>query len=82
MALISLLHSVIPFFALLSPRVRRSRRGLGAVALLLITAELVRALWTVLPSAHRGPGLPDAAVVVFVLAIGTAWALRARRLAC
>jgi hypothetical protein len=81
MALVSVLHSVIPVFALLSPRVRRSPATLSAVASLLVLAELIRAFWTVLPGV-RGPGLADAAVAIFVLALGTAWALRARRLAC
>jgi len=79
MGLISVLHSWIPFFALLSPSVRRSRTGLRVVAGLIVAAEIVRAWWTVLPAAHRGPGLVDLACLVFMLAATIGWALHRRR---
>ena len=82
MGAISLMHSVVPFFALLLPSVRRSRLGLGAVAAVLLAASIARAFWTVLPAAPRGPGLVDAACLLFMLAAGTAWAMRRRRIAC
>ena len=79
MAAISVMHSLIPFFALLSPTLRRSRRGLAAVALLLIVASVIRSWWTVLPAAPRGPGLVDLACLVFMAATAVAWGLHRRR---
>ena len=79
MAAVSLLHSVIPFFALLSPRIRRSRTGLCAVAALLILAELLRNFWTVLPAAPRGTGAVAAACILFMAATTFAWSRRQSR---
>ena len=79
MAAVSLLHSVIPFFALLAPRIRRSPAALRAVALLLILAELLRNFWTVLPAAPPGTWPVDAACILFMGATTIAWTLRRSR---
>jgi hypothetical protein len=55
-ALVALAHFLLPFFALMSPWVRRSRRGIASVAALLIVMEMLRAWWLVLPAGHAGIG--------------------------
>lgn len=79
MAAISLLHSVVPCLALLSPRLRRSRTGLGAIAALLVFAELLRNFWTVLPAAPAGTWPEAAACILFMAATTIAWTLRRSR---
>ncbi len=77
MAAVALAHGVVPILALLSPRVRRSRRYLGAVALLLVGAEVLRSWWTVLPP--RLPGLLDLCCMGLMAAAAVGWTLRRRR---
>ncbi|MBV9750718.1 MAG: hypothetical protein JO157_18080 [Acetobacteraceae bacterium] len=79
MAAVSLLHSVVPFFALLAPRIRKSRLGLSAVASVLIVAEIIRNFWTVLPSAPSGAWLPAIACIVLMASATKAWTLRRMR---
>ena len=73
---VALCHSAIPFFALMSRGVRRSRYGLRMVAVLLIVSEVVRTWWLVLPAAGRGVGLLDLGCVLAVGALLSGIALR------
>ncbi|MBV9735544.1 MAG: hypothetical protein JO209_06505 [Acidisphaera sp.] len=75
-ALIAVLHFALPFALLLSPRLRRTRGGIGAVAALLIAAEILRAWWLVLPAVPRGIGLIDLAAMLAFGGTGMALALR------
>jgi hypothetical protein len=52
-ALVAAGHFLLPFLALMSPRLRRTRRGIGTIAVLLIVMEVLRAWWLVLPAGHR-----------------------------
>ncbi|CAH2600599.1 conserved membrane protein of unknown function [Rhodovastum atsumiense] len=72
---LALAHGVVPFFALLSARVRRSAGGLSAVACLLVAAEALRALWIVLPAAPRPIAWTDLACIFAfaALSLGMAW---------
>lgn len=65
--LVAVGHFLLPFFALMSPALRHSRRGIGGVAALLITMEVLRAWWIVLPAAHRGISWLD---IASMLAVG------------
>jgi hypothetical protein len=57
-------HFLLPFLALMIPRVRRSRRGLIATTTLLIVMAVLRGWWLVLPAHARGIGWIDAAAVL------------------
>jgi hypothetical protein len=57
-------HFLLPFLALLIPRVRRSRRGLIATTTLLIVMAVIRGWWLVLPAHAPGIGWIDVAVVL------------------
>ena len=76
MAAVAVAHGVGPIGALLLPAVRRSRRGLTAVAGTVLAAELVRSWWTVLPP--RLPGLLDLCCMGFMGAAGSLWVIRRR----
>lgn len=60
---------VIPFFALLFRSLKQHRRWLPAVALLLLAATLLNALWLTLPSIGRGGWQ----AVVVTPALGAVW---------
>jgi hypothetical protein len=70
-------HFALPFLALLSPRLQRSRRGLACVAAVLILAEVLRTWWLVLPAAGRGIGPVDVLAMVGLAGLAAAVALRA-----
>jgi hypothetical protein len=70
-------HFVLPFFALLSPKVQRSRRGIGCVTALLILSEVVRNWWLVLPASGMGFSIVDVLAMLGVIGIAAALALRA-----
>jgi len=76
-ALVAGCHFVLPFFALLSPRLRRSPRGIACVAALLILSEVVRSWWLVVPASGRSFGLLDIFAMIGLLGIAAALALRA-----
>lgn len=76
MAAVALLHGIVPIAALMLRPVRESRGGLVAVAVLLIATEALRAWWTVLPAAGRGPGLLDLCCMLAAGALGVGVALR------
>jgi hypothetical protein len=62
--LIAAAHFLLPFLALIIPRVRRSRRGLIAITTLLVVMAIVRGWWLVLPAYARGVGWIDVAAVL------------------
>ncbi|MGI8569878.1 MAG: hypothetical protein ACR2KT_12845 [Methylocella sp.] len=69
-------HFVLPFFALLSPRVQRSRRGIACVTALLILSEVVRSWWLVVPASITSFGMVDVFAMLGVIGIAAALALR------
>jgi len=73
-------HFLLPFFVLVWPPLRRSRRVLGATASLLIVMEFLRAWWLVLPAAHRGFSWIDIGSMAAVWGFSAALALRGPRL--
>ncbi|MBV8590475.1 MAG: hypothetical protein JO212_10530, partial [Acetobacteraceae bacterium] len=74
--LITLGHFMVPFFALLRQRWRRSRAVLVTVAGLIVAMEIVRNWWLVIPEAGRGIRLVDAAAVLALGGISAAIAIR------
>jgi hypothetical protein len=74
-------QGVLPFLALLSPRVRESAAAMVAVAAVTLAMRLVEAAWLVLPPAHI-PALPTALLLVAAWAamggLGAALVLRGR----
>jgi hypothetical protein len=56
MALIEIGRFVVPFFLLLSPGGRRSKRVLGAACMLIVVTGILRGWWLVLPAAHHAAG--------------------------
>ena len=70
-------HFVLPFFALISPRVQRSRCGIAGVTAVLIASSVVDGWWLVVPAAGRGLGLVDLLAMLGLLAAAAALALRA-----
>ena len=72
--IVALGHFLLPFFALMSPRLRCSRADLGAVAGILIAMEVLRAWWLVLPAGGRFIGWIDIAAMLMFggLAAGVA----------
>jgi hypothetical protein len=74
--LIAIGHFLLPFIALLLPRLRRSRRGIVAVTSLLIAMSIVRSWWLVLPAQGRGIGWIDVATMLAFGGISTGFALR------
>lgn len=75
-AIVAFGHFVLPFFILVSPPLRRSRRVLGATASLLIVMEFLRAWWLVVPAGHRGFSWIDIAAMAAIWGFSTALALR------
>lgn len=73
-------HFILPFFALLWPPLRKSPRGIGTVAALLVAMEFLRAWWLVLPAAHRGFSWIDLAAMVAIWCPAAGLALREPRL--
>lgn len=71
-----LCHFVLPFLLLLSPRVRRSRRGIAAVAGVLALGTVIRSWWLVLPASGRALNVLDVLVMLGVLGVAAAVALR------
>jgi hypothetical protein len=69
-------HFLLPFLALLIPRIRRSRRGLIATTTLLIVMAVIRGWWLVLPAHASGIGWIDVAAVLAFAGITTGLILR------
>lgn len=76
MAVVAIGHFLLPFFLLLAPRVRQSRRGIVVVAALLVATAVLRGWWIVLPEAPRGIGLVDLACLLGLGGVSAAMALR------
>ena len=70
-----LLQFVLPFFALLSERVRYGRRPLLVVAGATLALRFVESFWLVLPGTPAGGPVLLLAVPAAVLAAGAAWLL-------
>jgi hypothetical protein len=69
-------HFLLPFFVLVWSPLRRSSRGLGATASLLVVMECLRAWWLVLPAAHRGFSWIDVGAMAAIWGFSTGLALR------
>ncbi len=76
-ALVAGCHFVLPFFALLSPRLQGSPRGIACITALLILSEIVRGWWLVLPASGRDFGPVDVLAMLGLIGIAAALALRA-----
>jgi hypothetical protein len=74
--LIAVAHFLLPFLALLLPRLRRSRRGIIAITSLLIAMSIVRGWWLVLPAHGRSLGWIDVAAMLAFAGLSTGFALR------
>lgn len=66
-------HFAIPFAVLLSRRAKRSRAWMGAVAAMLLTANLADALWLVVPNFRAGGFALRWSDLAAVLGIGALW---------
>lgn len=53
LAALAIVHVAIPFFALLSQRLKTSARGLRAIAAILFGSQIVYTAWMILPSAQN-----------------------------
>lgn len=71
-------HFVVPFFALLSRRLKRSAAGLASVGVMVLAASALDVVWLVLPAAG-GPRLLD--VCPFAVVYGLLVAVGVRRAA-
>ncbi|MBV8806749.1 MAG: hypothetical protein JO042_16945 [Sinobacteraceae bacterium] len=78
-ALIAATHFVLPWFALIVPRIRRSPRAIAAVTGLLAVSGVLRSWWLVVPASGLGFGLIDVAAMLCLLGIGAALSLREPR---
>ncbi len=76
---IAVAHFALPFFVLIWPQVQRSRAALGALATLLVLAEIPQAWWVVIPAAGRQLSLLDVATMMAIFGFAAAIALRAFR---
>jgi hypothetical protein len=74
--LIAAAHFLLPFLALVTPRVRRSRSGLIAITTLLIVMAIIRGWWLVLPAHARGIGWIDIAASLAFAGISIGLMLR------
>lgn len=70
-------HFILPFFALISPRVQRSPRGIGIITLLLVVSAVIDGWWLVVPASGRGLGVVDLLAMLGLLGTAAALALRA-----
>jgi hypothetical protein len=74
--LIAIAHFLLPFLAMLLPRIRRSRLGIIAITGLLIVLSVVRGWWLVLPARGHGIGWIDIAAMLAFGGISVGFALR------
>jgi hypothetical protein len=72
-------HFLLPFAALLWPRLRNSPRGIGTITTLLILMEFLRGWWLVLPAGNHAPGWIDIGTTLCLGGISAGLALPARR---
>ena len=78
-AVLAVGHFLLPFAALLVPPLRRSPRGIAAVAGLLVLMAVLRGWWLVLPAAGRAPGWIDLAAVLAIGGLSAGMMLPAHR---
>jgi hypothetical protein len=78
--LIAIAHFLLPFLAMLLPRIRRSRLGIIAITGLLIVLSVVRGWWLVLPARGHGIGWIDIAAMLAFGGISVGFALRGSNL--
>jgi hypothetical protein len=69
-------HFLLPFLALLVPKLRRSRRGIIGVTSLLIVLSVVRGWWLVLPARGHGISWIDIAAMLALGGISVGFTLR------
>ena len=74
--LVLIAHFVLPFFALMSPRLRRSACGIAAITALLVLMGIVRAWWLVLPAASRSVTWVDVSAILAMGGLSAGLALR------
>jgi hypothetical protein len=68
-------HFVLPWCALIWPRVRRSRRGITGVSGLLAISAIVRGWWLVVPASGLAFAPVDVAAMLCILGIGASLTL-------
>lgn len=78
--LLTAAHFLLPFFALMWPKLRRTRAGIAGIAGLLVAMEVPQAWWLVLPARHRGVSWIDIAAILALAGLSTGLALRGPRL--
>lgn len=78
--LLILIHFVLPFFALLFRNVKRNTRPMVAVAVLILVAQAVEAVWMVVPSLSGSGFLSIALATAMFAGIGGLWLALALRL--
>lgn len=69
----ALCYSALPFLLLLSRRIKRSRRTLGALATLVLAGNLMNVYWLVTPSLYPGPAAFSWLNAALFVAIGGLW---------
>jgi hypothetical protein len=70
-------HFVLPFFALLFPRVQQSRLGIAAITALLILSGFLRGWWLVVPASGRSLGAVDVLAMLGMIGSAAVVALNA-----
>ena len=72
-ALLAILHFLVPFAALLFRSVKRNPRSLAAVAWIVLAARMLDSAWFVLPSFERTTWLTILTLVVVLIGVGGLW---------
>jgi hypothetical protein len=78
-AIVAGLHFLLPLLALFSPTLRKSPRGIGAVAALLVAMEALRVWWLVLSARDHGFSWVDVAAMLALGGITVGLVLRTPR---
>lgn len=80
LAVLAIGHFLLPFAALIFPRMQRNRFALALVSLLLIVMAMLRCWWLVLPESGRSIDWIDGACMAALGGIALGVALRSARL--
>jgi len=75
-ALISATHFVLPWCALIWPKVRRSPSGIAAITALLVLSAIVRSWWLVVPASGLNFDSIHVATMLCLLGVGAAISLQ------